>query len=173
MERNWLEINELGPEDVVKILPHRYPFLMVDKIIEFHRPKPLKMGMSDEEVAEIRKDCFVRAIKNVTFNEPQFQGHFPGMPIFPGVLTLEAMAQTAAFLIIPFVALKNNGKIETFNTTLLGFDEARFRRPVRPGDTMCMKVSISNCKKSIWRFQGEVTVEGKTAAEGIFLAQLS
>ncbi len=172
-EKNWLDVKSLGTEEILYVLPHRYPFLMVDRVNEIYLPKPLKLGMSEEEVSEIRKDAYVKTTKNISFNEPQFQGHFPEMPIFPGVLTLEAMAQSAAFLIIPFVALKNGGKISKFNTTLVGFDEVRYRRPIRPGDVMNIKISVSNCKKNIWRFKGEVTVEEKVAAEGVFMAQLT
>lgn len=172
-EKNWLDVKSLNTEEIMYVLPHRYPFLMVDKVTEIFLPKPLKIGMSEEEVSEIRKEAYVKTLKNITFNEPQFQGHFPDMPIFPGVLTLEAMAQSAAFLIIPFVALKNGGKISKFNTTLVGFDEVRYRRPIRPGDVMNIKVNVTNCKKNIWRFKAEVTVDDKPAAEGTFMAQLT
>lgn len=171
--KNWLEASALGPDEILSILPHRYPFLMVDRVLEIKTSIPLKLGMTDAEVNDARKGSMARAIKNVTFNEAQFQGHFPENPIFPGVLTLEAMAQTAAFVTVPFVTALHGGTLPRLAVVLAGFDRVRFRRPIRPGDQMEMRVTASQARGSIWGFDGEVLVEGKRVADGSFLAHLS
>ena len=170
---NWLEANSLGPDDVLKILPHRYPFLMVDKVLEIKTSTPLKLGMSEAEINNARTGSFARTIKNVTFNESQFQGHFPDNPIFPGVLTIEAMAQSSAFVTVPFVAATNGGKLPRLGVVLAGIDHVRFRRPIRPGDQMEIQVTATQCRGPIWTFEAIVLVEGKKSAEGGFLAHLT
>lgn len=172
-QKNWLEVSSLGPDEILRILPHRYPFLMVDKVLEIKTAKPLKAGMSDAEINEARKGSFARTIKNVTFNEAQFQGHFPENPIFPGVLTIEAMAQSAAFVTVPFVAAAHGGELPRLGVVLAGIDGVRFRRPIRPGDQMEIRVTATQCRGPIWSFDGEVLVDGKRSAEGSFLAHLS
>jgi 3-hydroxyacyl-[acyl-carrier-protein] dehydratase len=125
---------------IQKILPHRYPFLLVDRIIE---------------VAEKR----VVGIKNVTINEPFFQGHFPGQPIMPGVLIIEAMAQTGG---IGALNLKENiGKLAYF----LAINKAKFRKPVVPGDTLRMEVDIIKVKMGIMKCRAVAKVDGEIAAE--------
>jgi 3-hydroxyacyl-[acyl-carrier-protein] dehydratase len=171
--RNWIEANQLSIEDILAVLPHRYPFLMVDRVLEIKPSKPLKMGMSDAELFDARKGSLARAIKNVTYNESLFQGHFPENPIFPGVMILEALAQTAAFVTVPFVAAAHGGELPRLGVVLVGFDEARFRRPVKPGDQMEMQVTVMQGRGAIWTFDGEIKVEGKRVAEGKFMAHLS
>lgn len=170
---NWLEVSELGIDEILKVLPHRYPFLMVDRVLEIKPAKPIRIGMSEAEINDARKGSLARAIKNVTFNEAQFQGHFPENPIFPGVFTVEAMAQAAAFVTIPFVAVHHGGELPRLNVVLAGFDSVRFRRPIRPGDQMQISIVTTQARGNIWGFDGIVTIDGKKAAEGSFLAHLT
>lgn len=130
-----LDINQIR-----KILPHRYPFLLLDRVEDYEA------------------DNWLRAIKNVTINEPCFQGHFPHRPVFPGVLTLEAIAQAAAVL-----ASLSMGEEASDDTIYLfaGIDKARFRRPVVPGDRMVIEVRMARRVRNIWRCAGEATVDGK------------
>jgi len=128
--------------EILKYLPHRYPFLMVDRVLEFEANQTLT------------------AIKNVTFNEPIFTGHFPQSPIFPGVLILEAMAQASALL-----AFKSMGGYPSEKTLylLVGIDKARFKRQVIPGDQLLFNVTVQKEKRGIWRFDATATVEGVLA----------
>ncbi len=169
---NWLEKKSFDADDILRVLPHRFPFLMVDRVLEITSGKPLSFGLSAEEQVAARKGSKSRALKNVTFNEMQFLGHFPDHPIFPGVLTLEALAQSAAFTTIPFVALASGGALPPLKVALASFDKVRFRRPIRPGDQMQMTVTVKQTKGAIWNFEGLVEVDGKCAAEGEFMAQL-
>jgi 3-hydroxyacyl-[acyl-carrier-protein] dehydratase len=136
----------LGAADIAAILtalPHRYPFLMVDRIF----------GMRGDEVAI--------GIKNVTFNEPQFLGHFPGQPVFPGVLMIEGMAQTAGVLCIQSRGTRGPPKAVFFLTV----DKAKFRRPVVPGDTIEYHMSKIRRRNNMWWFRGEAKVAGQIVAE--------
>lgn len=169
---NWLEVQSLGIEQVLEVLPHRFPFLMIDKVLEIRPGKPLSMRMSPEEVAEARVGSMAKTLKNITYNEIQFLGHFPSVPIFPGVLTIEAMAQSAAFAVAPFLALQNKGVLPKLQTTLVGFDDVRFRKKIQPGDQMVMQVVAKQVRGAIWSFAGEAFVDGKRAAEAVFLAQV-
>jgi len=137
-------------EEIMNILPHAYPFLLVDRIIE------------------IELDKRIVGIKNVTYNEPFFQGHFPGRPIMPGVLIIEAMAQTAgvlAFKSMPDEYLKKP-------VYFLGMDNVRFRKPVIPGDQLRLELEVTRHRHSIWGFRGKAFVDGKLAAEADLLAML-
>ncbi|MGC1318125.1 MAG: 3-hydroxyacyl-ACP dehydratase FabZ [Pseudolabrys sp.] len=134
---------------VLKMLPHRYPFLMVDRVID------------------IRGDEHGIGIKNVTINEPHFQGHFPGNPVFPGVLMIEGMAQTAGVLCI---AATGTQPASVFFLTI---DKAKFRKPVRPGDTIEYHMHRITRRRSMWWYRGEAKVAGKIVAEAEVGAMLS
>jgi 3-hydroxyacyl-[acyl-carrier-protein] dehydratase len=136
---------------ILKALPHRYPFLMVDRIIN------------------MRGDESAVGIKNVTINEPQFQGHFPGNPVFPGVLLIEGMAQTAGALCI----LSEMRPDRTAKVFFLTIDKAKFRKPVLPGDTVEYHMIKIGRKKNMWWFRGEAMVAGKMVAEAEVGAMLS
>jgi 3-hydroxyacyl-[acyl-carrier-protein] dehydratase len=136
----------VGAADIQKLLsalPHRYPFLMVDKIIE------------------IRGDESAIGIKNVTANEPQFLGHFPGNPVFPGVLLIEGMAQTAGAICV--MALPSAGRPQL--VYFLTIDKAKFRKPVVPGDTIEYHMKKLSQRKTMWWFRGEAKVAGQLVAE--------
>jgi 3-hydroxyacyl-[acyl-carrier-protein] dehydratase len=136
----------VGTADIRKllsVLPHRYPFLMVDKIIE------------------IRGDDSAIGIKNVTANEPQFLGHFPGNPVFPGVLLIEGMAQTAGAICVMSLPSDGPPRVVYFLT----IDKAKFRKPVVPGDTIEYHVKKMSNRKTMWWFRGEAKVAGEVVAE--------
>lgn len=137
---------------IQRILPHRYPFLLVDKVLDID-------GFSS-----------ARGIKNVTMNEPHFQGHFPGTPIMPGVTIVEAMAQTAGVMIgTAFDMIDSNMLIYFMN-----IDKCKFRRKVGPGDVLEMKIQTLRGKPGgkIWKFSGKATVDGEAAAEAEFTAMV-
>ncbi|MBN8759318.1 MAG: 3-hydroxyacyl-ACP dehydratase FabZ [Thiobacillus sp.] len=138
-------------EQVAQYLPHRYPFLLVDRVIE------MELGKR------------ITAIKNVTINEPFFPGHFPGSPVMPGVLILEAMAQAAAILSFKTkdYAPENIGVVY-----FAGIDGARFRKPVKPGDQLVLKVDILRETRGIWKYAGRAEVDGETVAEAELMATL-
>ncbi len=137
-------------ELILRILPHRYPFLLVDKVID------------------IKGDESCTGIKNVTFNEPHFQGHFPGSPIMPGVTIIEAMAQTAAVMIGVHLGLAD----KEFLIYFMNIDEAKFRRMVVPGDVLELKVNKLRGGGKIFKFEGRAEVEGELAASAKFTAML-
>jgi 3-hydroxyacyl-[acyl-carrier-protein] dehydratase len=137
-------------QEILRLLPHRYPMLLVDRIVEVEVPKRIV------------------GVKNVTFNEPFFPGHFPGRPIMPGVLILEAMAQTGgvlAFLSLP----EGDRNREVF---FAGIDKARFRRPVIPGDQMRIELEVIRQRKWVWGFSAKAYVGEDLACEAEFLAML-
>ncbi len=136
---------------IQNLIPHRYPFLLVDRVIEF---EPLKRMV---------------ALKSVTMNEPFFTGHFPGHPVMPGVLILEALAQTAALLAMKSVPGDWSKKI----TYLMGIDGARFRKPVVPGDRLELHVEVLKAKGAVWKERGVAMVDGEVVAEAEFLAMLA
>ncbi len=139
--------------DINKIreyLPHRYPFLLVDRILELEVPNRIV------------------GLKNVTVNEPQFLGHFPTLPIFPGVLILEAMAQVGGILLIESLQLE----IGKYAILYAGVDNARFKRPVVPGDTMIIEMESLVMKKRLSKMKGIVKVDGKVAAEAVIMASV-
>src|SRR5580692_572528 len=129
--------------DILNALPHRYPFLVIDRIIN------------------IRADESAIGIKNVTFNEPQFVGHFPGNPVYPGVLLIEGMAQTAGAICILSKSLVGRPQLVYFMT----IDKAKFRKPVTPGDTVEYHVTKINHRRTMWWFRGEAKVAGQLVAE--------
>ncbi|MBI1284416.1 MAG: 3-hydroxyacyl-ACP dehydratase FabZ [Thiobacillus sp.] len=141
----------MDTEQVMQYLPHRYPFLLIDRITE------MELGKS------------VTAIKNVTINEPFFPGHFPGAPVMPGVLILEAMAQAAAILSFK---TKNYAPEDIGVVYFAGIDGARFKKPVRPGDQLVLKVNIVREMRGIWKYTGRAEVDGAMVAEAELMATL-
>ncbi|MGB1389088.1 MAG: 3-hydroxyacyl-ACP dehydratase FabZ [Paracoccaceae bacterium] len=135
---------------IQRILPHRYPFLLIDKVVDIH-------GYTS-----------ARGIKNVTMNEPHFQGHFPGTPIMPGVTIVEAMAQTAGVMIGTALDIVDKELLIYF----MSIDRCKFRRKVVPGDVMEMQIQTMRGKPGgkIWKFSGQAKVEGELAAEAEFSA---
>ena len=129
---------------ILKQLPHRYPFLLVDKVVELER------------------NARILAVKNVTFNEPFFMGHFPGRPVIPGVLMLEPLAQAAGLL-----AFDAMGQVPDENNIyyFVGIDSARFKRPVEPGDQLLLEASIDRIRGGIWKFKGVARVGDEIACE--------
>ena len=138
-------------EQVMQYLPHRYPFLLIDKVIE------LELGKS------------ITAIKNVTINEPFFSGHFPGAPVMPGVLILEAMAQAAGILSFK---TKNYTPEQIGVIYFAGIDNARFKKPVKPGDQLVLKAEIVREMRGIWKYSGRAEVDGVLVAEADLMATL-
>ncbi|HPP05802.1 MAG TPA: 3-hydroxyacyl-ACP dehydratase FabZ [Syntrophorhabdaceae bacterium] len=135
-------------QEIIRLLPHTYPFLLVDRIIEYEHGKRIV------------------GIKNVTFNEPFFQGHFPKRPIMPGVLIVEAMAQAGGVLAFKsFPDLKGS-------VFFIGIDNARFRKPVVPGDQLRLSVEVVRHKKELWVFNGEAYVGEEMVAEAKIMAML-
>ena len=141
MNENKIEILEIT--EIMKRLPHRYPFLLVDRVLDY------KLGE------------YLVALKNVTINEPFFTGHFPGHPIMPGVLILEALAQATGILAFKTAdAYPEDGTLYY----LVGIDEARFKQPVVPGDQLRLSVKIIKSKRGIYKLKGEASVEGDVVA---------
>ena len=135
---------------IQRIIPHRYPFLLIDKV------KDIVAGES------------AVGVKNVTFNEPQFQGHFPGAPIFPGVMIVESIAQTSAVLVGITLDLIDKPLLVYF----MSIDKCKFRRKVVPGDVLEMRVEVLRSSKKIWKFRGVATVDGQVAAECEIVAMI-
>ena len=137
---------------IQRIIPHRYPFLLVDKVVEIDDFKSAK------------------GIKNVTFNEPYFQGHFPGVPITPGVIIIEALAQTAAVMVGVSLDMADKNSLIYF----MGIDNCKFRRKVVPGDTLELGVEVIRGKigSKVWKFYGTASVAGEIAAEVEFTAMM-
>jgi len=138
---------EIG--EIMDMIPHRYPFLLIDKVTDIV-PGESAIG-----------------IKNVTMNEPFFQGHFPGHPIMPGVLIIEAMAQTSAILVIETTG-NRAGNVVYFMTV----DQARFRKPITPGDQVELHVTKQRNRGNVWKFSGEARVDGKLMAQAVYSAMI-
>ncbi|MGQ3355833.1 MAG: 3-hydroxyacyl-ACP dehydratase FabZ [Phreatobacter sp.] len=149
MNETTTSIDTAGIQKILSVLPHRYPFLLIDKIVD------------------IRGDEFGIGIKNVTANEPQFMGHFPGNPIMPGVLMIEGMAQTGGVMALTSVG--GTGKLVFFMT----IDKAKFRKPVTPGDRIEYHMTKIAKKRNIWFYRGEAMVDGKLVAEAELSAMLA
>ena len=141
----------LDIKEIMNLLPHRYPFLMVDRILEIEEGKRIV------------------GIKNVSINEPFFQGHFPDSPIMPAVLLIEAMAQIGGLLVLSLESKEDKIK----NVLFLGIDKARFRKPVYPGDQVRFELKALQRKRSVWKFKGEAFVEEKLVAEAELMAMIA
>ena len=135
---------------IMKMIPHRYPFLMIDR------------------VEDVVPDVGCVGIKNVTINEPFFQGHFPERPVMPGVLIIEAMAQTAAVLVVETLGQTSEGKLVYFMT----IDEARFRKPIVPGDRIMIHCKKERSRGPVWKFSAHAKVDGVLCAEAIYSAMI-
>ena len=141
---------ELDIQRIMEMIPHRHPFLMIDKVID--------------AVADVR----ATGIKNLSINEAFFQGHFPTRPVMPGVLIIEAMAQTAAVLVVHTLGPDSEGKLVYF----MSVDHARFRRPVFPGDVLHVRVTKQRNRGNVWKFEGRAEVKGQLMAEAVFAAMI-
>lgn len=144
------EITSIDINRIMEMIPHRYPFLLIDR------------------VEGIEKDVRAVGIKNVTFNEPHFIGHFPQRPIMPGVLIIEAMAQTSAVLVVATLGSESEGKLVYF----MSVEEAKFRKPVVPGDRLELHVEKERNRGSVWKFKAEGKVNGVKVAEATFSAMI-
>jgi 3-hydroxyacyl-[acyl-carrier-protein] dehydratase len=142
--------NIIDIEQIHKMIPHRYPFLLIDKVIDL---------IPDESAI---------GVKNVTFNEPHFIGHFPGKPIMPGVLIVEAMAQTSAVLVVETLKGNTEGKLVYF----MSIENAKFRKIVIPGDTMHLVIQKERNRGNVWKFNAEARVNGEIVAEATFTAMI-
>jgi 3-hydroxyacyl-[acyl-carrier-protein] dehydratase len=131
----------LDIRQIMDLIPHRYPFLLVDRVVEFEA------------------GSHIVAYKNVTFNEPFFQGHFPGLPVMPGVLMIEALAQTGGLYVMQDPSIDIVGKVFMFT----GINKVKFRRPVMPGDRLTLRMSDFVRKMSLWKMQGVAEVDGELA----------
>ena len=144
------QLDDLDVNQIMEMIPHRFPFLMIDR------------------VTEIVSATSAVGIKNVTINEPYFQGHFPSQPIMPGVMIVEAMAQTAGVLVIASSERKTDQQLVYFMT----IDNARFRKPVVPGDTLKVHVTRIQNRGTVWKFKGEAKVDGNVVAEATYSAMI-
>lgn len=140
-------------ERIIKMLPHRYPFLLVDRVISIDR--------ENESLV---------ALKNVTFNEPHFTGHFPDRSVMPGVLIIEALAQAAALYVIDSM---NKDSCENMAVYFMSIENAKFRQIVTPGDSLYLHVKKERGRANVWKFSGEAKVNGKLVAESSFTAMIA
>jgi len=145
-----IDVSVIGIKQLMSMLPHRYPLLLVDRLVD------VRLGHS------------AIGIKSVTMNEPFFQGHFPGHPVMPGVLIVESMAQTAAALVINTIGFANGIPLVYF----MSIDNAKFRKPVVPGDQLRLEVIKDRKRGNVWRFNGIARVDGVTVAEALFTAMI-
>ena len=141
------ELNTLDIKEIMDLLPHRYPFLLVDKVIDYLPGKTL------------------HAVKNISFNEPQFQGHFPGSPVFPGVMILEALAQATG--VLAFSTYGKPGPNELY--FLASIDKVRYRRPVVPGDVLHLEVIYLKDRRGMGKFECVAKVDGQIACEALIM----
>ena len=144
------QLLEIDRQRIMEMIPHRDPFLMIDKVVD------------------VVKNERATGIKNVSFDEYYFRGHFPTRPVMPGVLIIEAMAQTAAVLVVHTLGPESEGKLVYFMTV----DSGRFRRPVVPGDCLHIHVTKQRNRANVWKFEGEAKVNGHLCAEAVFAAMI-
>ncbi|MCB9979018.1 MAG: 3-hydroxyacyl-ACP dehydratase FabZ [Rhodospirillales bacterium] len=150
METQPQETPKIDITRIMEMIPHRYPFLLIDRIVDFE-PGERAVGL-----------------KNVSINEPQFQGHFPSFPVMPGVLIIEAMAQTAAILVVHTLGKEAEGKLVYF----MSIDDARFRKPVVPGDALYIHIEKQQVRRNVWKFRAQAKVEGRVCAEATYSAMI-
>ena len=143
--------DQIDIQRIMEMIPHRYPILLVDRILELN---PGESAVS---------------LKNVTMNEPHFMGHFPGFPVMPGVLIIEAMAQTAAIVVVETLGADAEGKVVYF----MSIEGAKFRKPVTPGDSVHIHVDKIQSRGPVWKFSGKAMVDGKVCAEATFSAMIT
>lgn len=137
-------------QSIMEMIPHRYPLLLVDRIVDY------------------KEGEWAVGLKNVTFNEPHFMGHFPSFPIMPGVLIVEAMAQTSAVLVVQTLGDDTAGKLVFF----MSIEEAKFRKPVTPGDSLYIHIEVIKNRGAIWKFKGTAKVDDTIHAEAVFSAMI-
>ncbi|MHA1536468.1 MAG: 3-hydroxyacyl-ACP dehydratase FabZ [Alphaproteobacteria bacterium] len=147
---NSTTIDRIDIARIMELIPHRFPFLMIDRLTDL---VPFESATG---------------IKNVSINEPFFQGHFPTQAVMPGVLVIESMAQTAGIVVIHSMGAESEGKLVYF----MVIDSARFRRPIVPGDQILIKVKKLRRRGNVWKFRGEAIVDGNLAAEAVFSAMI-
>jgi 3-hydroxyacyl-[acyl-carrier-protein] dehydratase len=150
LDEKPIDVALIGIKQIMAMLPHRYPLLLIDRLVD------VRLGES------------ATGIKNVTMNEQFFQGHFPGHPVMPGVLIVEAMAQTAAALVIHTIGVTKGIPLVYF----MSIDSAKFRKPVIPGDQLRIHVTKDRKRGNVWRFNGVAKVEGVTVAEALYTAMI-
>ena len=138
-------------QHILRKLPHRYPFLLVDRVLE------------------LELNVRIKALKNVTYNEPFFNGHFPARPVMPGVLMLEALAQAAALLSFESMDTEPGDDMVVY---FVGIDDARFKRPVGPGDQLILEAEIDRAKSGIYRYRTRATVDGQIAVEAVLMCTM-
>ena len=143
-------VERMDIEDILEAIPHRYPFLMIDRAVDV---------VPDERAT---------GIKNVSINESYFQGHFPRRPVMPGVLIIESMAQTAAVLVVATLGPAMAGKLVYF----MSLDDCRFRHPVVPGDRVFIHVTKKQRRRNVWKFAGRAVVDDRTVAEATYSAMI-
>ena len=146
-----IDVSAIDIKEIIRLLPHRYPFLLVDRILE------------------VEKEKSITGLKNVTINEPFFQGHFPSEPVMPGVLILEGMAQAGGILAFHSIPEMVGVKLIYF----AGIDKVRFRQPVVPGDQMIFEMAVLKQKGKIWKMSGKAKVNGNLVAEAELMAAFS
>ena len=146
-----MNIETCNIDEIKGLIPHRYPFLLIDKVID------------------IVKNQSATGVKNVTINEPYFPGHFPSSPVVPGVLQIESMAQTAAVLVAKSLNISDPNALVLLTT----IDNAKFRKPVIPGDVMNLVISVKKIRNKLWKFSGQVIVDSKRVSECEFSAMMT
>ena len=143
-------VDAIDVHRIMEMIPHRYPFLMIDRVVD------------------IVPGVKATGVKNVTINEPFFAGHFPERPVMPGVLIIEAMAQTAAVFVVHTLGPESEGKLVYF----MSVDGARFRKPVEPGDQLHVEVTKQRSRGNVWKFTGKANVDGNLVAEATYAAMI-
>jgi 3-hydroxyacyl-[acyl-carrier-protein] dehydratase len=154
-------------DQIRQFLPHRAPFLLVDRVLEIHPQGDVKGSFLTNVVG-----TKVVALKNISYNEPYFQGHFPAFSIFPGVLMIEAMAQASSFSIYPYIEEEVMGQGSDLECILIGVDGVRFRKPITPGDSVRIESTVTKCRGTLWGFHCEAFVETQKVAEADIMANM-